>query len=246
MRTRAALLETIPGRYEVRDVELGEPRAHEVLVRYVASGICHSDVHFLVGDQVGVTPMCGGHEGAGVVESVGPGVVDLVPGDHVVTSFIPSCERCRYCAAGRANLCQLGAKLQLGPQLDGTYRMHADGRPISQFMLISTFAPWSVVPEASLVRVPFDVPLETVCLLGCGVGTGLGSAINAAGVRPGDIVIVAGVGGVGINAVQGASIAGAAVIVAVDPKAFKATWPFSWARRTPSPTLLRRPTSSAR
>jgi NDMA-dependent alcohol dehydrogenase len=221
MRTRAALLETIPGRYEIRDVELDEPRDHEVLVRYVASGICHSDVHFLRGEHLGIAPMCGGHEGAGVVEAVGPGVVDLAPGDHVVASFIPSCGRCRYCAAGRSNLCQLGAKLQLGPQLDGTYRMHAGGVDISQFLLISTFSPWSVVPEASLVRVPSDVPLETVCLLGCGVGTGFGSAVNAAGVRPGDTVVVAGVGGVGINAVQGASIAGAAVVVAVDPEPFK-------------------------
>jgi S-(hydroxymethyl)glutathione dehydrogenase/alcohol dehydrogenase len=221
MRTQAALLETIPGEYVIRDVDIDPPRAHEVLVRYVASGLCHSDVHVLTGEHHGLTPMCGGHEGAGVVEEVGPGVSTLVPGDHVVASFIPSCGRCRYCAAGRSNLCQLGAKLQLGPQLDGTYRMHADGRPISQFLLISTFSPWSVVPEASLVRVPKDVPLETVCLLGCGVGTGLGSAINAAEVRPGDTVIVAGVGGVGINAVQGASIAGAAVVVAVDPVPFK-------------------------
>lgn len=221
MRTRAALLETIPGKYEIRDVEIDPPRAHEVLVRYVASGLCHSDVHILTGEHHGLTPMCGGHEGAGIVEEVGPGVSTLAPGDHVVASFIPSCGRCRYCAAGRANLCQLGAKLQLGPQLDGTYRMHAEGEPISQFLLISTFSPWSVVPEASLVRVPNDVPLETVCLLGCGVGTGFGSAVNAAEVRAGDTVIVAGVGGVGINAVQGASIAGAAAVVAVDPVPFK-------------------------
>jgi S-(hydroxymethyl)glutathione dehydrogenase/alcohol dehydrogenase len=221
MRTRAALLETIPGKYEMHEVEIDPPRDHEVLVRYVASGICHSDVHILTGEHHGLTPMCGGHEGAGIVEAVGPGVSSLAPGDHVVASFIPSCGRCRYCAAGRSNLCVLGAKLQLGPQLDGTYRMHAEGRPISQLLFISTFSPWSVVPEASLVRVPNDVPLETVCLLGCGVGTGFGSAVNAAEVRPGDTVIVAGVGGVGINAVQGASIAGAAVVVAVDPVPFK-------------------------
>jgi S-(hydroxymethyl)glutathione dehydrogenase/alcohol dehydrogenase len=211
----------IPGRYEIQDVELDDPKDHEVLVRYVASGICHSDVHFLTGEHLGVAPMCGGHEGAGVVEGVGPGVTGLKVGDHVVASFIPSCGRCRYCAAGRANLCDLGAKLQLGPQLDGTYRMHDDGEPISQFLLISTFSPWSVVPEQSLVKVPKDVPLETVCLLGCGVGTGLGSALNAAGVRAGHNVIVMGVGGVGINAVQGAAIAGAATVVAVDPVPFK-------------------------
>ena len=221
MRATAALLKTIPGRYEIREIELDDPKEREVLVRYVASGICHSDVHFLTGEHLGVVPMCGGHEGAGVVEGVGPGVTGLKVGDHVVASFIPSCGRCRYCAAGRANLCDLGAKLQLGPQLDGTYRMHDDGEPISQFLLISTFSPWSVVPEQSLVKVPKDVPLETVCLLGCGVGTGLGSALNAAGVRAGHTVIVMGVGGVGVNAVQGAAIAGAATVVAVDPVPFK-------------------------
>jgi NDMA-dependent alcohol dehydrogenase len=221
MRARAALLRAIPGQYEISDVELDDPKEHEVLVRYVASGICHSDVHFLTGEHLGIVPMCGGHEGAGVIEGVGPGVTGLQVGDHVVASFIPSCGRCRYCAAGRSNLCDLGAKLQLGPQLDGTYRMHHDGHPISQFLLISTFSPWSVVPEQSLVKVPKDVPLEMVCLLGCGVGTGLGSALNAAGVRAGHNVIVMGVGGVGINAVQGAAIAGAATVVAVDPVEFK-------------------------
>jgi NDMA-dependent alcohol dehydrogenase len=221
MRVRAALLREIPGSYEIRDVELDPPKDHEVLVRYVASGICHSDVHFLTGEHLGVVPMCGGHEGAGVVEQVGPGVAGLKAGDHVIASFIPSCGRCRYCAAGRANLCDLGAKLQLGPQLDGSYRMHDDGQPISQFLLISTFSPWSVVPEQSLVKVAKDVPLETVCLLGCGVGTGLGSALNAAAVRPGHNVIVMGTGGVGLNAVQGAAMAGAAAVVAVDPNPFK-------------------------
>ncbi len=221
MKVRAALLEEIPGRYAIRDVELDEPAAHEVLVRFVASGLCHSDVHLLTGDHLAPLPTCGGHEGAGVVEAVGPGVAGLEVGDHVVASFIPACGRCRYCAAGRSNLCDLGAKLQLGPQMDGTYRMHHDGQDVSQFLLISTFSPWSVVPEQSLVKIPVDVPLETVCLLGCGVGTGFGSAINAAEVRPGHHVIVAGVGGVGINAVQGASIAGAATVVAVDPVPFK-------------------------
>jgi S-(hydroxymethyl)glutathione dehydrogenase/alcohol dehydrogenase len=221
LRTQAALLKSIPGHYEICDVELDAPRDHEVLVRYAASGICHSDVHFMTGEHLGVVPMCGGHEGAGIVEAVGPGVANLQAGDHVVASFVPSCGRCRYCAAGRANLCQLGAKLQLGPQLDGTYRMHEGAQPISQFLLLSTFSPWSVVPEASLVRIPADVPLETACLLGCGVGTGFGSAVNAASVKPADHVIVIGIGGVGINAVQGADIAGAAVVAAVDPLPFK-------------------------
>jgi S-(hydroxymethyl)glutathione dehydrogenase/alcohol dehydrogenase len=221
MQSRAALLFETPGRWEVRDVDVDPPKDHEVLVRMVASGLCHSDVHYNVGDQATVLPMCGGHEGAGIVEEVGPGVDRLKRGDHVVTSFIPSCGHCRYCASGRQNLCQRGGRLQVGPQLDGTYRMHYEGRDISQFMLISTFSAWSTVHEDSLVKVPSDVPLETVCLLGCGVGTGFGSAINAADVHSGDVVIVMGVGGVGINAVQGAALAGAAEVIAVDPMPFK-------------------------
>jgi len=221
MKSRAALLFESPGRWEVREVDVDPPKDHEVLVRMVASGLCHSDVHYNIGDQVTAMPMCGGHEGAGIVEEVGAGVARLKPGDHVVTSFIPSCGHCRYCATGRQNLCQSGGRLQLGPQLDGTYRMHYEGQGVSQFMLISTFSAWSTVPEQSLVKVPDDVPLETVCLLGCGVGTGFGSAVNAANVRTGDVVIVMGVGGVGINAVQGAALAGASAVIAVDPLPFK-------------------------
>lgn len=221
MKSRAAVLRESPGRYEVVDVEVDEPRDHEVLVRYVASGLCHSDVHFLTGAHPGPLPFCAGHEGAGVVESVGPGVVHLQPGDHVVASFIPSCGRCRYCASGRMNLCQLGAHLQAGPMPDGTYRMHLEGTDLHQFLMISTFSQYAVVSENSLVKVPDDLPLETLCLLGCGVSTGIGSAANSAGVRPGDHVIVIGAGGVGMSAVQGASLSGAATIVAVDPVAFK-------------------------
>ena len=221
MRSRAAVLFDSPGRYEVVDVQVDDPREHEVLVRYVASGLCHSDAHLLDGSHAGPMPFAAGHEGAGVVEAVGPGVSSLRPGDHVVASFIPSCGRCRYCASGRTNLCQLGAHLQLGPFPDGTYRMHHAGRDLHQFLLISTFAEHAVVSETSLVRIPDDVPLDTVCLLGCGVGTGFGSAVNAADVRPGDNVVVVGAGGVGSSAVQGASIAGAATVVAVDPEPFK-------------------------
>ena len=221
MKSRAAVLFESPGRYEVVDVEVDEPKAHEVLVRYVASGLCHSDVHFLDGSHAGPLPMCAGHEGAGIVEQVGPGVVGFAPGDHFVASFIPSCGRCRYCAQGRTNLCNLGAHLQNGPMPDGTYRMHYDGQDLHQFLLISTFSQYAVVSENSLVKIPNDVPLETVCLLGCGVGTGLGSAINAAEVRPGDNVLVLGAGGVGMSAVQGAALAGAATVIVVDPVEFK-------------------------
>ncbi len=221
MRSRAAVLFESPGRYEVVDVEVDDPKPHEVLVRYVASGLCHSDVHMLNGAQSGPMPMCAGHEGAGVVEAVGAGVVGLAVGDHVVASFIPSCGRCRYCARGRTNLCQLGAHLMQGPMPDGTYRMHHEGADIYQFLLISTFSQLAVVSENSLVKVPDDVPLDTICLLGCGVGTGMGSATNAAGVRPGDNVMVLGAGGVGMSAVQGAALAGAATVTVVDPVPFK-------------------------
>lgn len=221
LRSRAAVLFDSPGRYEVVDVDVDDPKEHEVLVEYTASGLCSSDVHFITGTTAGPMPFCAGHEGAGVVREIGPGVTAVKPGDHFVASFIPSCGRCRYCASGRANLCQLGSYLQAGPMMDGTYRMHLDGRDLHQFLLISTFSRYAVVPEASLVKVPDDVPLDTVCLLGCGVGTGLGSSVNAADVRPGDHVMVLGAGGVGMSAVQGAALAGAATVTVVEPVEFK-------------------------
>jgi len=221
MKSRAAVLFESPGRYQVVDVDVDEPKANEVLVRYTASGLCGSDVHYTSGTSVGPMPFCAGHEGAGVVQAVGPGVTAVRPGDHFVASFIPSCGRCRYCASGRSNLCQLGAHLQTGPMMDGTYRMHYEGQDLHQFLMISTFAQYAVVPEASLVKIPDDVPLDTVCLLGCGVGTGLGSSVYAADVRPGDNVMILGAGGVGMNAVQGAALAGAATVTVVDPVSFK-------------------------
>jgi NDMA-dependent alcohol dehydrogenase len=221
MRSRAAVLFESPGQWEVVDIEVDGPKEHEVLVRMVASGLCHSDVHYNVGDQLTNLPVCGGHEGAGIVEAIGPAVSRFKPGDHVVTSFIASCGYCRYCATGRQNLCADGALLQRGPQLDGTYRMHHSGQDLYQFMLLGTFSGWATLSERSVVKVPQDLPLETLCLLGCGVGTGFGSAIKAAQVQAGDVVIVMGVGGVGINAVQGAALAGAATVIAVDPVPFK-------------------------
>jgi NDMA-dependent alcohol dehydrogenase len=220
MKAKAAVLFESPGRWDVCEIDVDGPKEHEVLVRMVASGVCRTDVHYMSG-RASVLPMCGGHEGAGIVEAVGPAVTTVRPGDHVILSFIPSCGHCRYCASGRQNLCDAGALISLGRQLDGTCRLHHNGIDLSQFMMISTFSSWSTVNERSVVKVADDLPLETVCLLACGVGTGFGSAIHAAGVRPGDVVIVMGTGGVGINAVQGASIAGAAAVIAVDPLPFK-------------------------
>ncbi len=220
MRTRGSALLKAPGSYETIDIELDEPRQNELLVRMVASGLCHSDDHIATGDlPVPMFPICGGHEGSGIVEKVGPNTGGFEIGDHVVFSFLPGCGRCRWCASGMQNLCDLGAQILGG---DGAFRMHSvDGDPIVQMAGISTFAEHTVVHVASAVRVDNDLPLETLCLLGCGVGTGWGAAVNSAQVHPGDTVIVMGVGGIGINAVQGAAAAGASNVIAVDPVPMK-------------------------
>jgi S-(hydroxymethyl)glutathione dehydrogenase/alcohol dehydrogenase len=222
MKTRAALLTEQPGKWQVTDVDLDDPKDHEVLVRMVASGLCHSDDHVATNDvPIGTLPFCGGHEGAGVVEAVGPGVRAVAPGDHIVTSFIPGCGRCRWCASGMQNLCDNGALMMAGCQLDGTYRMHFRGQDVGQSSFVGTFAEHSVMPEWACIKIPDHIPLESAALLGCGVPTGWGSAVNAAQVQPGDIVIVMGVGGIGINAVQGAAHAGATRVIAADPLPFK-------------------------
>lgn len=218
MKTRAALLWEQPGKWEVTTVDLDPPKAGEVLVRVEATGLCHSDDHFATGDiPVATLPFVGGHEGAGVVQELGPGVTALEPGDHIVTAFVPACGSCRWCASGMQNLCNNGAKMLDGSQLDGTFRMHLDGRDVGQGGCISTFSEYSVMPAASCIRVDPDVPARSACLLGCGVPTGWGSATRAAAVEPGDVVIVMGAGGVGINAVQGARYAGASHVLAADP-----------------------------
>jgi NDMA-dependent alcohol dehydrogenase len=222
VKTKAAVLMQQPGEWEVTEVELDGPGDHEVLVRLVASGLCHSDDHIAKADGIiGHFPYCGGHEGAGVVEEVGPGVHSLKPGDHIVTSFIPGCGRCAFCASGQQNLCQYGSLIMAGSQLDGTYRMHYQGRDVARSSLVGTFAEYSVMPEWSAIRIPEHVSLRSAALLGCGVPTGWGSAVNAAEVRPGQVIIVMGTGGIGINAVQGAAHAGAGHVIAVDPVPFK-------------------------
>ena len=225
MRTRGAVIVKAPGTYEVIDIELDEPRQDEILVKMSASGLCHSDDHIATGDlPVAIYPMCGGHEGAGVVEQVGPHTKGWEVGDHVIFSFLPGCGRCRWCASGMQNLCDLGANVLGGGRFDDptSYRMHTlDGTPVGQGAGISTFAERTTVHVDSAVKVDKDLPLEKLCLLGCGVGTGWGSAVNSAAVQPGETVIIMGIGGIGINAVQGAAHAGASNVVAVDPVAFK-------------------------
>jgi NDMA-dependent alcohol dehydrogenase len=225
MRTRGSVVVKAPGSFETIDIDLDEPRQNELLVRMVASGLCHSDDHLATGDlPLPVYPFCGGHEGGGVVEKVGPDTGGFAVGDHVVFSFLPGCGRCRWCASGMQNLCDMGAGILTGarPEDPTSFRMHTlDGDPVGQMCGISTFAEHTVVSVMSTVKVDDDLPLDKLCLLGCGVGTGWGSAVNSAQVRTGDTVIVMGVGGIGINAVQGAAAAGASHVIAVDPVPMK-------------------------
>lgn len=222
MKTKAAVLREVPGKWEVSEVELDAPGKFEVLVEMVAAGLCHSDDHLATGDvPPDHLPFCGGHEGAGIVREVGEGVRDLRPGDHIVCSFIPGCGRCRWCASGMQSLCDTGALMSAGTQLDGTFRMHLDGEDVAQASFVSTFSEWTIMPEWGCVKIPDHVSLQSAALIGCGVPTGWGSAVNGAEVQPGDVVIVMGVGGIGINAVQGASHAGASRVIAVDPVKLK-------------------------
>jgi NDMA-dependent alcohol dehydrogenase len=230
VRTRGAVIMQAPKKgsrapLEVIDLELDEPRQDELLVRMVASGLCHSDDHLVTGDvQAGIYPFCVGHEGAGIVEQVGPHTGGFEVGDHVVFTFLPVCGRCRWCASGMQNLCDLGRYLKAGTRPDdsGSFRMHTPGgADVGQIAGISTFAERTTVHVFSAVKVDRDLPLDKLCLLGCAVGTGWGSAVNSAAVRSGDTVIVMGIGGIGINAVQGAVHVGASRVIAVDPVAMK-------------------------
>ncbi|HEV2583239.1 MAG TPA: Zn-dependent alcohol dehydrogenase [Ktedonobacteraceae bacterium] len=222
MKTRTAVLYAPGEPIRVEEIELDPPKEHEVQVRMVAAGICHSDYHIISGELPSYLPFALGHEGAGIVEEVGSLVTSVKPGDHVVLTFIPSCGTCRYCTSGHANLCNLGASILAGPQLDGTFRMHAaDGTGVGQMCVISTFSERSVVPEASVVKIEDYYPLNRAVLVGCGVATGVGAVIHRAKIEPGSTVMVIGCGGIGMNAVQGAVIAGARMIIAVDKVDFK-------------------------
>jgi NDMA-dependent alcohol dehydrogenase len=221
METECAILWDQHQDWSVEPVELDPPRAGEVLVRLSASGMCHSDEHLRTGDLPGIYPIVGGHEGAGVVEEVGPGVTTVAPGDHVVFGFIPACGQCPSCATGHSNLCDVGSSLMVGLQADGTSRHHARDRDLTTMVCLGTFGHHTVVNQASCVKIPEDIPLDRACLVGCGVTTGWGSAVYAADVRPGDDVTVIGVGGIGANAIQGARLAGAERIFAIDPVPFK-------------------------
>jgi NDMA-dependent alcohol dehydrogenase len=221
MKTRAAVLWS-PGKdWEIAELELDPPKEGEVLIRFVAAGLCHSDEHLRHGDIVPRFPMVGGHEGAGIIEEVGPGVSRVKPGDHVVCSFIPSCGHCRFCSTGHQSLCDWGANILEGCLPDGTFRFHGDGQDLGGMCMLGTFADHAVISQNSCVVVDDDLDLEVAVLVGCGVPTGWGSAVYAAGVEAGETVVIYGIGGIGINAVQGARYAGAKNVVAVDPLANK-------------------------
>ncbi len=234
MKTHAAVLWGRGEDWKIEEIDLDPPKSQEVLVQWAAAGLCHSDEHLRSSDmgspppeegappKPALFPMVGGHEGGGVVLEVGPDVHSVKPGEHVAASFFPICGRCKMCITGHSNLCDLGAATFAPGQIsDGTARYHLNGQDLNVMAKLGTFAEHSVTHEASLVPVDPDVPLGVVALVSCGVTTGWGSAVYRAEVKPGDTVVVVGVGGVGINAVQGAHMVGAKNIVAVDPVEFK-------------------------
>jgi S-(hydroxymethyl)glutathione dehydrogenase/alcohol dehydrogenase len=221
MTTRAAICREPRTPWEIVDVELDPPGPNEVRIKFHAAGLCHSDDHIQKGDAPMRMPVVGGHEGAGVVDAVGPGVIRVAAGDHVVCSFIPACGTCRYCSTARQNLCDAGKNAATGEFPDGTFRFHLDGQDLGGLCVLGTFSQYAVVSEFSCIKVPDDIPFEIAALVGCGVPTGWGTAVHAAGVRAGQTVVIYGAGGVGSNAVQGARYAGAKNVVVVDPVAFK-------------------------
>ena len=217
MRMKAAVLGGANEPLSVEEIELDDPKAGEVRVKMVATGVCHSDLHVVTGDLPRDFPVVLGHEGAGIIDMVGEGVTRVKPGEHVVLTYLPACGKCRWCHTGEPNMCDLGAMLRTGLMFDDTTRLHrADGTDLFGFLFVSTWAEYSVVPEASLVVVPAHVPLERVCLLGCGFTTGFGAATNAVHIRPGETVTIVGCGGLGLAAVQGARISNAGKIICVD------------------------------
>lgn len=228
MKTRAAICWSEHTDWSVEEVELKDPGPGEVLVKMAYAGLCHSDEHVRLGDLtvaegIGPCPMVGGHEGAGVVEAIGEGVAHLKVGDHVSASFIPACGRCAPCSSGQQNLCDRGAET-MAPEVrhfPAERPENAGEGDLTAMAGLGTFADYMVNDQDSLIKVEDWYPLDAVALVSCGVATGWGSAVNVAQVEAGDTVVVVGVGGIGINAVQGAAMAGAANVIAVDPVEMK-------------------------
>lgn len=218
MKTRAAIAWEAGKKLEVTDLELQGPRQGEVLVEIRATGVCHTDAYTLSGaDPEGIFPSILGHEGAGVVVDVGPGVTSIKKDDHVIPLYTPECRQCEYCLNPKTNLCQSIRPTQgKGLMPDGTSRFHLGDDEIFHYMGTSTFSQYVVLPEIAVAKIRKDAPLDKVCLIGCGVTTGLGAVINTAKVEPGANVVVFGLGGIGLNVIQGAKMVGANMIVGVD------------------------------
>jgi S-(hydroxymethyl)glutathione dehydrogenase/alcohol dehydrogenase len=218
MKVRAAIAIQAGKPLEIAEVDLEGPKEGEVLVEMKATGICHTDSFTLSGgDPEGIFPTILGHEGAGVVVDVGPGVRTLKKGDHVIPLYTPECRECEYCLNPKTNLCQAIRTTQgQGLMPDGTSRFSLDGKPLYHYMGCSTFANYSVLPEIALAKIREDAPFDKVCYIGCGVTTGIGAVINTAKVEPGSNVVIFGLGGIGLNVIQGARLAGADMIVGVD------------------------------
>src|SRR5277367_3661937 len=218
MKSRAAVAYGPGQPLVIEEVDLEGPRTGEVLVEIKATGVCHTDEFTRSGaDPEGLFPVILGHEGAGIVVDVGPGVTSLKKGDHVIPLYTPECRQCEYCLSRKTNLCQaLRVTQGRGLMPDGTSRFSQKGKPIFHYMGTSTFANFTVVPEIALAKIRADAPFDKVCYIGCGVTTGVGAVINTAKVQVGDRVVVFGLGGIGLNVVQGARLAGASMIVGVD------------------------------
>jgi S-(hydroxymethyl)glutathione dehydrogenase/alcohol dehydrogenase len=223
--TRAAVLWNHNEDWKIEEVVLDDPGPGEVLVEMRVAGMCHSDEHVVQGDMlIPHFPFGGGHEGAGEVVEVGPGVTSVQPGDHVAMSFIPSCGRCKWCSTGRQNLCDEGSKLfdtHMMTRTEGTHSHMIGETEAARFAQLGTFSEQLLLSENSVVKIEPDLPFDVAALVSCGVATGWGSAVHRANVQPGDNVAVIGIGGVGINAVQGARMAGAKRVIAIDPVEFK-------------------------
>ena len=226
MKTRAAVAFESNKPLEIVELDLAGPKPSEVLVEIMATGICHTDAYTLDGlDSEGLFPAVLGHEGAGIVREVGAGVTSVAVGDHVIPLYTPECRQCKSCLSGKTNLCTaIRATQGKGVMPDGTSRFSFKGQPIFHYMGCSTFSNFTVLPEIAVAKIRKDAPFRTSCYIGCGVTTGVGAVVNTAKVAPGDTVIVFGLGGIGLNVLQGARLAGAGMIVGVDINPNREEW----------------------
>ncbi|KTW29379.1 hypothetical protein T552_01333 [Pneumocystis carinii B80] len=225
IRCKAAIAWELGKELSYEEIEVLAPKAHEVRVKIIWSALCHTDVYTLMGKDEARFPMILGHEGAGIVESVGKGVIDIKEGDHVLVLYIPECRMCKFCLSGKTNLCMKINETQAkGTMPDGTTRFRANGREIFHFMGASTFSQYTVIPDISLVVISKEAPLDKICLLGCGITSGYGAAIRSSKIEPGSTIAVFGIGCVGLSVIQGAVASNARKIVAIDINSDKESW----------------------